>query len=467
MGVSKLVEDAERIKSALDACINFPVNSFQATGQFADIRKTWTASGFADAFPLEVFIDPNAGKNATSQEGQNSKTKFSTTQLGGYTIAGSSIGTATGVAVGVTKAAVKSGVSHVAKAAGTGAATGGAAALSPALIAADFIWERSYAFGFKDLYSLVSNGGGASDFFPCNCQKNDHAHPKSFYHLNNIKKETQCDDAIEWIAFRKYSDTALAGAVGVGAALTVAFAPAGIALSAGVATAAAAQQIYRTMRERVKRNQGAGPKQIKQFTYLSDLASLGVTENAEKFLSPGRKASWISDNHPDAEVCQYEGCRTKAQSRAWRLGYAGGSARHHCRVCGKIYCGDHGSCELPVLGPLSKNLRDNPPGPTRGGVTVERNLVANQRVCIDCWGAAFGRGAAVNTYIDGPGRAADTLVRNATPASKGVVGCARAQAALFSLFHGDLKQVLAVIMARDGREKVVSQAGIGVTKLPF
>ena len=42
-----------------------------------------------------------------------------------------------------------------------------------------------------------------------------------------------------------------------------------------------------------------------------------------------------------------------------------------------------------------------------------------------------------------------------------------AGAALFCLFHGNFKQVLATLVSRDGKEKVVSQAGIGVTKLPF
>jgi hypothetical protein len=59
------------------------------------------------------------------------------------------------------------------------------------------------------------------------------------------------------------------------------------------------------------------------------------------------------------------------------------------------------------------------------------------------------------------------LINNATPASQGVQGCPRAQAALFCLFHGNLKHVLASLVARDGKNKVVAQTGGGVTKLPF
>ena len=462
MGASKLELDAHGIKAALQACVDFPIKSWLRSGEFSKIKAAQTATQFADNFPLELFIDPNAGRSASAQASRN--TGFSTRQVMGYTVKGSQFDMAGNMA---RTNAIKKGLKGV----GTkiqGSSLNMTTYIAPALIAADFVWERSYKFGFKDLYALVSNGGGAAKLFPCNCMKSEQAHPEAFYRMNELDKETECDDAIEWIAFRKYSDSALKAGVSVGAALTVAFAPVGVPVTLAVGAIGGLQQGYRALRERVKRNQGTGKKTIGRFTDLADRVALGVTDDGEKFLTPGKKAYWISDDDPDAKRCQFEGCPTEMKSKARAtFSFSSSSARHHCRVCGKIYCGEHGSAQLPVLGPLSNSVKRNPPAPFLRGLTRARDLVANQRVCIDCWGAAFSRGAAVQTYIDGPTRAADVLVTNATPAAQGVNGCPRAQAALFCLFHGNFKQVLATLVSRDGKEKIVSQAGIGVTKLPF
>jgi len=462
MGQSKLEQDSSGIRAALEACIDFPIKSWIRDGEFSSIKSYQTATSFADTFPLELFIDPNAGRSATSQASRH--TGYSTRQVRGHTIKGSQLDMAENTTrVTVVKQALKQTATAI-----QGSNTHVTTYIAPALVAADFIWERSYEFGFKDLYGLVSNGGGAAKQFPCHCMKSEQAHPEAYYRMNQLDKETECDDAIQWIAFRKYSDSALKAGIGVGAALTVAFAPAGLAVTAGVTTAGAMQTAYRALRERYKRNQGTGKKSIIQFNHLSDRMAIGVTDSGEQFITPGKKSYWIADNDPLAEKCQFESCPTTMKSKARAtFSFSSTSARHHCRVCGRIYCGDHGSSQLPVLGPLSNSTKRNPPPPLFGGLTSERDLVANQRVCIDCWGAAFSRGVAVQTYIDGPTRAADVLVNNATPPSQGVNGCPRAQAALFCLFHGNFKKVLATLVSRDGKEKVVSQAGIGVTKIPF
>ena len=462
MGQSKLEQDSAGIRAALEACVDFPIKSWMRSGEFSKVKSAWTATSFADTFPLEVFINPDAGRSATSQASRH--TGYSTQQVMGHTVHGSQFESmANSARAGMVKQALKSTATAI-----QGSNTHVSTYIAPALVAADFVWERSYEYGFKDLYGLVSNGGDAAQQFPCHCMKAKQAHPDAYYLMNQLNKETECDDAIEWIAFRKYSDSALKAGIGVGAALTVAFAPAGLAVTAAVATAGGMQQAYRALRERYKRNQGTGKKRIVQFKHLSRQMAIGVTDSAEQFLSPGTKSEWIADNDPKSQKCQFESCQTKLKSKARAtFSFSGTSARHHCRVCGKMYCDEHGSAQLPVLGPLSNDTKRNPPTPLFGGLTTERELVANQRVCIDCWGAAFSQGVAVQTYIDGPTRAADVLVKNATPPSQGVNGCPRAQAALFCLFHGNLKQVLATLVARDGKEKVVSQAGIGITKLPF
>ena len=141
-----------------------------------------------------------------------------------------------------------------------------------------------------------------------------------------------------------------------------------------------------------------------------------------------------------------------------------GTGQHHCRVCGRIYCGEHSSTTLPVLNPLKYG--DGRRGDDWSNPYIGK-IEGGQRVCTDCYSLALTESGVLNTYETGPERHIRTLITAATPRGTGDSGCKRAQAALFCLYHGNLKYVLASLVAKDGVAKAVSRAGIGVTKLPF
>jgi len=85
-------------------------------------------------------------------------------------------------------------------------------------------------------------------------------------------------------------------------------------------------------------------------------------ENQRTMRTPSATARWVADN--ERAVCQFPGCR-KAFGVFTR--------KHHCRVCGDIFCDDHSRRRILVKGPLTPAGRDP--------VTVERN----ERVCDSCY----------------------------------------------------------------------------------
>lgn len=66
-----------------------------------------------------------------------------------------------------------------------------------------------------------------------------------------------------------------------------------------------------------------------------------------RYLTPQVGAKW----EPDANTCSF--CQTAIGSKAnifKRIGRS--SSRHHCRLCGKNYCGEHCSIQVPMIAPL-------------------------------------------------------------------------------------------------------------------
>lgn len=66
-----------------------------------------------------------------------------------------------------------------------------------------------------------------------------------------------------------------------------------------------------------------------------------------RYLTPQVGAKW----EPDANKCSF--CETEIGSKAnifKRIGRS--SSRHHCRLCGKNYCGEHCSIKVPMIAPL-------------------------------------------------------------------------------------------------------------------
>ena len=85
-------------------------------------------------------------------------------------------------------------------------------------------------------------------------------------------------------------------------------------------------------------------------------------ENERTMRTPSNTARWVADN--ERAVCQFPGCR-KAFGVFTR--------KHHCRMCGDIFCDDHSRRQILVKGPLTPAGRDP--------VTVQRN----ERVCDSCY----------------------------------------------------------------------------------
>jgi len=77
---------------------------------------------------------------------------------------------------------------------------------------------------------------------------------------------------------------------------------------------------------------------------------------------PSAKAKWIADN--ERNHCQLPGC-----GRAFGVF----TRKHHCRLCGEIFCDEHSRREMPVERPLTQAGREP------GG--VRRNV----RVCDSCY----------------------------------------------------------------------------------
>jgi hypothetical protein len=66
-----------------------------------------------------------------------------------------------------------------------------------------------------------------------------------------------------------------------------------------------------------------------------------------RYLTPQVGSKW----EPDANKCSF--CETAIGSKAnifKRIGRS--SSRHHCRLCGKNYCGEHCSIKVPMIAPL-------------------------------------------------------------------------------------------------------------------
>lgn len=85
-------------------------------------------------------------------------------------------------------------------------------------------------------------------------------------------------------------------------------------------------------------------------------------ENQRTMRTPSATARWIADN--ERTVCQFPGCR-KAFGVFTR--------KHHCRLCGEIFCDDHSRRQVLVQGPLTPTGREP--------VGVQRN----ERVCDSCY----------------------------------------------------------------------------------
>jgi hypothetical protein len=219
--------------------------------------------------------------------------------------------------------------------------------------------------------------------------------------------KTECDHSIEWLIERVEGQLVMKAA-----SVFLAGVPALI------------QSVYRPLRQLGKR-------------YLSFRSS---SSQDGLYPSPSDDSTW----QPNAGKCS--DCLTELASM-FAFYSIGSSSRHHCRVCGYNYCGKCCSYKVAVLNPLKEGGR-------------EEGLKEHCLVCNRCIQSAKAEGQSLSNYQTGPLRHTATLKRNATPRGVGDIGCRRAQAALYAIYHGKVDEVLVALIARDGNEHIAYMLGI-------
>ena len=176
-------------------------------------------------------------------------------------------------------------------------------------------------------------------------------------------------------------------------------------------------------------------KQVKNVRWLPDGNAV--------YASPAPGASW----NPDTDVC--ESCREPFKVSRF-IGMKG--QRHHCRLCGLCCCSKCCSFKGPVIDPLVPGEKNR-----QGGV-IKKTKPSHERVCISCLAEMREQGQGTQRYQTGPNRMARYLVDNAMPNRKSLAGCNRAAAAIYVLARGDVKKMLASLVATDGHTAIVRWA---------
>lgn len=162
-----------------------------------------------------------------------------------------------------------------------------------------------------------------------------------------------------------------------------------------------------------------------------------------RYLKPQVGAKW----EQDANKCSF--CDTEIGSKAnifKRIGRS--SSRHHCRLCGKNYCGEHCSIKVPMIAPLEPGHEV-----TEGGRRVNgkykfiRNTtpVPDQLICAQCVGdIQLTAGKVTQSDYSEKTIKARVLIECARH------GCPRAQAALLVAFRNNVLDAVKATFVYDG-----------------
>ncbi|MGB1714938.1 MAG: FYVE zinc finger domain-containing protein [Arenicellales bacterium] len=317
---------------------------------------------------------------------------------------------------------------------------------------------------------------------------NHHLDPCSCGQDERKSDLTKCDAAIEWMHTRRFTDGAVTyGAASLSLALMIAAPPIGLATAPALAAVTGTRSLYRKVREELKKKYdgrptyfggqkyvmakhyqplGEGLPANKQKVYL--VTSWDSSGKEELFLSPGPDAVWQSDN--SATECSAEGCSVKLTA-----GTLYGSNRHHCRVCGELFCDDCSSAQLPVLDSLSTYSpvffgKAKGRNMARGEVTVTIDathtrgrhafIYEKQRVCVNCFALACQFEAKRHLYINGPMRRAEHLIEASIPKTSTGPVCLKALATIFTINRGNRRNTLLTVLAVDGAKTLVKDAGL-------
>jgi hypothetical protein len=290
------------------------------------------------------------------------------------------------------------------------------------------------------------------------------------------RKLTECDKSITWILMRKSSDNGLTYGLASLSILALAVAPP-IGATVGIAggAIAGAQSIYRKVRAEAKRMRASNtsyhmdkPYSVSRIRGVSvrggdfrtlpgrdtDHSKVGIAkaDTGELFITPGVKAEWIEDT----KRLSCHACNKAFAGGGLFVTVLGGESRHHCRVCGEIYCGECSDVVLPVLEPLNNSQQKRSvfsKNPQREK-TARYTAYEDQRVCVKCFNIAVEEHAKQRDYVTGPQRRAEQLIQSAGNA------CFRAEAVILAILQGDVDDAVATILSlqTDGAQYLVEQA---------
>jgi hypothetical protein len=163
-----------------------------------------------------------------------------------------------------------------------------------------------------------------------------------------------------------------------------------------------------------------------------------------RYLKPQVGAKW----EPDANKCSL--CDTEIGSKANIFKRRGrSSSRHHCRLCGKNYCGEHCSIKVPMIAPLEPGHEVTSGSGRRvnGKYKFIRNTtpVPDQLICAPCVRDVKLTAGKV-TQVDYSKKTikARVLIECARN------GCPRAQAALLVAFRNNVLDAVKATFVHDG-----------------
>ena len=283
--------------------------------------------------------------------------------------------------------------------------------IGPWTTAASILWDYRGHINANNLHDLIAN-----ENYGCLCSEELVGGEEE----SDVPKD--CDTSIKWILERKEADLALSAA-----SVFLAGIPAGVQLA------------YRMGRERYKRSRWVGDK-------------------STRYPCPDEGAVW----RPNTNRCEI--CGNLMESKFLRTKRL---QRHHCRLCGKCCCGKCCFYRATLNDPLRN--KDLIPNPKRGNPYDSSKNEGGQLVCNACLAGIRQqmKKGGFESYQTGPERMAQNLVDNATPEKKSIPGCIRAQAAIYCLANGDIRKMLASLIAADGVTAVVRWSKTGVTTLPF
>jgi hypothetical protein len=173
-------------------------------------------------------------------------------------------------------------------------------------------------------------------------------------------------------------------------------------------------------------------------------------KDKKHYLTP-HNAKW----EPDQDTCSFPDCQTGPLGSRLNI-FAGNTkktSRHHCRLCGKVYCGEHCKIKVPMIAPLEngheqrgncrfvnkkyKSIRD----------TKQHNIpIPGQLICTSCLVDIKETSEMdIKGYMDEKTLNAQNLIDCALKHQ-----CPRAQAALLVAFRGKYLDAIKAMFANDG-----------------